>query len=732
MMMQPIRITGLYVGLWIALTLSAAARAVVSGDAPQAMLGIFFWAVVQGGGLWYARTREGAPPRTLVDGIALIGMGVCVLQLFLDGILQAMLSLLLWLQAARNPALTTRRDAYFALCISLALVVFGASEARSSAFVVLLAAYGLSALAVLVYCHQQAGLERELPAEAPAPGGDVKSFPLGHLAALSVGVFLVALSWYLLVPRPDPIHFAAVPTGGGDKYSREDWEREARTGTVPQRGPGSKSGRGSRPAKQESKADEPLDITRSNQRAPGVDPNAIVMYVQSDRPLYLRGRSFDRFENDRWSRSDTGTRKLLPQDDGKFRLSASGEGVKVEYLAHVVSLPGSVLPLSAHAVTLAAPASVIAAARDGAVFLPAPVEPGFHYGASSLLPEDQPRPVARDVPGDRSPYLQLPEEFSSRIGELAERVSASATSPLGKAVALETHLRSAYAYSFETVFTSQGVTPLEAFLFDTRRGHCEFFASAMAVMLRAIAIPSRVVHGYLAQNFNPVTGFYEVRAFDGHAWVEGYVDGTGWMTFEPTAAYPVPQREQQTGTTLFDLKTYTEGLSLQEALQGKISLTASVAALFRQLAEAWHALVFQLRSWFDAVAGWVGAHSLALAAGLAAISATGALAYRGRVRLLWLWARIVLFATPRAKIPLAAFRQLERVAGARRLGRLEGETVEEYLDRVERAYVELHAELRRIARAFNAARYGGETPSSAEADGVLRAFQTIGMRVNAG
>src|SRR5207249_2858881 len=89
---------------------------------------------------------------------------------------------------------------------------------------------------------------------------------------------------------------------------------------------------------------------------------------------------------------------------------------------------------------------------------------GFRYGASSLLPEDQPRPVARDAPGDRSLYLQLPEGFSSRIGELAERVGASAASPLGKAVALETHLRSAYAYSFETVFTSQGVTPLEAFL----------------------------------------------------------------------------------------------------------------------------------------------------------------------------------------------------------------------------------------------------------------------------
>ena len=728
-MMQPIRITGIYVSLWVALTLAAAARAVVSADAPQAMLGIVFWAVVQGGGLWYARTRGGAPPKTLVDGIAAIGMCVCVLQLFLDGILQALLSLLLWLQAARNPALTARRDAYFALCISLVLVVFGASEARASAFVMLIAAYGLSALAVLVYCHQQAGLEREL---AAAAGGNVKSFPLAHLVALSACVFLVALSWYLLVPRPDPVRFAALPTSGGEKYSRYDWEQEARYGTAPRRGAASKEGRGSPPAGQEPLPGESLDITRSSQSAPGVDPNAIVMYVQSERPLYLRGRSFDRFEKDRWSRTDTGTRKLVPEEDGRFKLSSSDRGVNVEYLAHVVSLPGAVLPLSAHAITLAAPASVIAAARDGAVFLPAPVEPGFRYAANSLLPEDQPRPVARDVPGDRSLYLQLPEGFPSRIGELAERVSAGAVSPLGKAVALEAHLRSAYAYSFETVFTSQGVTPLEEFLFDTRRGHCEFFASAMAVMLRTIGIPSRVVRGYLAQNFNPVTGFHEVRAFDGHAWVEAHIDGIGWMTFEPTAAYPIPQREQQTGTTLFDLKTYTERLSLQEALQGKTSITAAVAALFRRLTEAWHALMFQLRTAFDALAGWIAAYSLPLAAALIAAAACGVLAYRQRVRLLWLWARLVLSATPRAKIPLAAFRQLERVAGARNLGRLEGETVEEYLGRLELTYAELHAELHRVARAFNASRYGGEAASSAEAQDVLRAFHTIGARVNVG
>jgi len=446
----------------------------------------------------------------------------------------------------------------------------------------------------------------------------------------------------------------------------------------------------------------------------------------------LRRRSFDRFESDRWNASDNATRKLVPEDNGEFRLSPSGEGVKVEYLAHIVAMPGSVLPLSAHAITLAAPARVIAQARDGAVFLPARIEPGFHYGASSLLPEDQPRPVARDVPADRSPYLQLPEGFSPRIGELAERVSAGAVSPFGKAVALETHLRSSYAYSFETVFTSPGVTPLEAFLFETRRGHCEFFASAMAAMLRAVGIPSRVVHGYLAHNLNPVTGFHEVRAFDGHAWVEAYIDGIGWITFEPTAAYPVPQREQQTGTTLFDLKSYTERLALQEALQGKFSITATIAALVRELAEAWHALVFLIRVWLETLVAWIAANAIALAVALAALAGAGFLGYRERVRLLWLWARIVLLATPRAEIPLAAFRQLERVAAARRLGREEGETVEEYLGRVEKAYLELHAELHLIARTFNSSRYGSETPSSADADSVLRAFQAIGMRFNAG
>jgi protein-glutamine gamma-glutamyltransferase len=374
---------------------------------------------------------------------------------------------------------------------------------------------------------------------------------------------------------------------------------------------------------------------------------------------------------------------------------------------------------------------VIAQGRDGAVYLPDRIEPGFRYRATSLLPLNSERPVARDVQADRANYLQLPAEYSPRIGELARQVSAHAASPFDKALALEAHLRTRYAYSFETIFTSQNVTPLEEFLFETRRGHCEFFASAMAIMLREIGIPSRVVHGYLAHGFNPVTGLYEVRAFDGHAWVEAYLEGSGWVSFEPTAAYPVPRRQQQSGTTLADLKTYAEKLAQQEAMQGEKSVLQIVADVLRSLTEAWYLLLFQAQAWFEALQAWVVAHALAIGAALSIGVLAGFAAYRQRVRLLWLWAGIVMRTAPAADVPLTAFRQLERVARARKLGKAAGETAEEYLGRLEQVYAELRIELRVLRRAFNARRYGGMRLKADDTQTVLRAFHAIGAAIKA-
>lgn len=740
-MMKKINATGLFVSLWAALVLSSMARASALGGFQGIVFGTLFWAVVQGAGLMYACTRDNPPSKQVTEGIAAVGMLAWIFELMVDSILPASMSLLLWLQAARNPGLRTRRDVYFALGISLTLVMYGASEARGGAFLALLTAYGFAVLAVLVYCHQQSGFDQEIQAQPQTGKGTPALLSLRHIALLSGGVFLFALGWYLLVPRPDPLHFGVVPTHGGEKYSREDWKREARNGTndIIRADAGSENSKGQPKSGQQrnrqSKSDDTLDITKNNSGGSGNNEgnngnsaNGIVMYVKADRSLYLRGRTYDRFEHDRWHDTQPETRKLLPED-GQFKLPNPGRGAGVEYVVQVVSPIGTALPLSAHAASIKAPAGVIAQNRSGTVFLSAAIEPGFHYSATSLLPTDFDRPIAHDASFNPSHYLQLPEDFSPRIGLLARQVSARAVSPLAKAMALEAHLRNSYAYSFETVFTSQNVTPLESFLFDTRRGHCEFFASAMAAMLRSVDIPSRVVHGYLAHTFNPVTGFYEVQRFDGHAWVEAYIEGVGWMTFEPTAAYPVPQRQQQTGTTLFDLKTYTEQLADQERLQGKTGLLPSIAALFAKLTELWHLLMLQLQLWFDAMRAWIAAHYLQLAMLSAGIGAAVALAWQSRARLLWWWARMRVRAAPTASVPLTAFRQLERVARARQFGRQASETVEDYLHRLEAAHAGLGIELRVLRRAFNAARYDDRRLTHDENGILLQAFHKIGTAV---
>src|SRR5688500_6162734 len=116
------RIAGLYICLWAALVIAAMARALGSESAAAATGITLFWAAVHGVGLAFAYGRQTDPSARLTERIALIGMVAFLFELLLGHLTQALMSLLLWLQAARNPALSTRRDVYFALAISLALV----------------------------------------------------------------------------------------------------------------------------------------------------------------------------------------------------------------------------------------------------------------------------------------------------------------------------------------------------------------------------------------------------------------------------------------------------------------------------------------------------------------------------------------------------------------------------------------------------------------------------------
>jgi protein-glutamine gamma-glutamyltransferase len=129
-------------------------------------------------------------------------------------------------------------------------------------------------------------------------------------------------------------------------------------------------------------------------------------------------------------------------------------------------------------------------------------------------------------------YLRLPE-VDPRVPRLADEITHSAGNNYDKAAAIERYLRTRFGYTLDLPRTTPK-DPIANFLFERKQGHCEYFASSMAVMLRTIGIPSRVVTGFRSDEFNDLTSNYVVRAKDAHAWVEAYFSGYGWQTFDPT------------------------------------------------------------------------------------------------------------------------------------------------------------------------------------------------------
>ncbi|HET9802869.1 MAG TPA: transglutaminase domain-containing protein, partial [Candidatus Acidoferrum sp.] len=132
----------------------------------------------------------------------------------------------------------------------------------------------------------------------------------------------------------------------------------------------------------------------------------------------------------------------------------------------------------------------------------------------------------------RNRYLQLPDDVDPRIPELAQEITAHARTPIEKAAAIQAYF-SKFQYTLQLPSQRQQ-DPLANFLFVRKAGHCEYFASAMAVLLREVGIPTRVVTGFRGGEWNDLTGNFIIRAKDAHSWVEVYFSGLGWYGFDPT------------------------------------------------------------------------------------------------------------------------------------------------------------------------------------------------------
>lgn len=180
-------------------------------------------------------------------------------------------------------------------------------------------------------------------------------------------------------------------------------------------------------------------------------------------------------------------------------------------------------------------------------------------------------------PQTRSLALALPSARNPRTLALARRLRAQSTDTEDYARRALALFRDEFSYSLEP--PPLGLNAVDEFLFDTKSGYCEHYASAYATLLRAGGVPARVVLGYQGGYYNAIGGHLVVRRADAHAWVESWIEGRGWLRADPTAMV-APERIER-------------GSGALDGLEGRIG----GAGLWRWLYDRWDFLELRWNDW---------------------------------------------------------------------------------------------------------------------------------------
>lgn len=264
--------------------------------------------------------------------------------------------------------------------------------------------------------------------------------------------------------------------------------------------------------------------------------------------LYWRGRVYDRFEEGRWQTSELENAKYIPQD-GDLHIPDTTQRFNLNFSFSVYIKGQTILYSAAQPIWTSHPASIAHAVIQGEnagdekmdiVALQASpyLEAGETYHTNALLANPtipQLQEAGQEYPEwVAEKYLQLPTDFSSRIQALALDLATDLSNPYDQAAAITNYLRSNIEYAPLVSFPEGTEDPLEYFLFESKKGFCNYYASAEVLMLRSIGIPARLAVGFAQGEPNLQNTFYTVREKDAHAWPEVYFPDFGWIEFEPT------------------------------------------------------------------------------------------------------------------------------------------------------------------------------------------------------
>jgi len=276
----------------------------------------------------------------------------------------------------------------------------------------------------------------------------------------------------------------------------------------------------------------------------------VVMRVWSERPQRLRSRVLVHFDGTGWSRDAARFRELVPAegevalDDAARAFVGKLPGADFVPLpdklhrqrliqTRVVRVDGVGLATPGGSYLVRAPVDKLQVDPAAVVLLPSHARVRV-YGVLHDVNHQRVQEAAPDA-ATREASLALPKALDPRIRDLAARLAEGASSDEDVVERVVAHLREDYTYSLD-VGVMDRQDPIADFLFRKREGWCEYFAGSAAVLLRTQGIPTRYVRGFNVIGSQKKGDHYVVREWDRHAWIEAFIEGKGWLEYDPTPA----------------------------------------------------------------------------------------------------------------------------------------------------------------------------------------------------
>jgi transglutaminase-like putative cysteine protease len=460
-----------------------------------------------------------------------------------DDARQPLASLFLWVQVLHSFDVPRRRDLGFSVASSVMLMAEAGALSFGTEFLLFLVPW-LGAAGTYLFLTLAPRPEdtprvtavRRVGRAAPRPFATVRT------AGAWSGVALAAMTAvFLAMPRLPGVNLALPPFHAKDAALVQDYQGQVVN-------PGL--------AVDEQGIPEFSDLaypgfsSTVDLRSRGRLSDEVVLRVRSPQAALWRGLAYDTYDGTRWTVADDRVFSVGQAFDGTFRPTVEPMGTistqRVLATFYVqTDLPNVVF--GAYQVEqVYFPASQLSTDPYGSVRAPILLDDGVVYSVMSEVPAPSPDllratdllPADPTLDQQMAPYLELPAEMPSRVLALARQITAGAPTRLDAVQAVEEWLHQNTRYNLEIPPDPPGADAVDRFLFETREGFCEHIASAMAVLLRASGVPTRLVTGFGPGHRNPFTGYWEILASDAHAWVEVYYPGAGWIPYDPTFGVP--------------------------------------------------------------------------------------------------------------------------------------------------------------------------------------------------